>query len=401
VQKLEVVVFLVNGSYDSPMGTRARAFAARLEPDFQIHTGYRAPNKIRAIGAFFRLLRQTRTDTCYVLDMGYSGVLAAALYKLFFGCRIITDTGDAIYQLACSMGGRGRLALWLTKLLEQLSLRASDALVVRSHYHRDWLAERGFDATVVPDGVDPAQFFPQDTAELRRKYGLEGVTTIGVLGSIVWNARWQMCYGWELIELIRLLRDEPVKGIIIGDGDGIDQLKMSCAEYKIEDRILFLGRVPYDKLPAMLNMMDICLSTQTNDLAGQVRTTGKLPLYLACGRHVLATEVGEAARVLPPSMLVAYEGVKDPRYPERLAARVRELVQDADRLNGTGQALAVGVAKSNFDYAILADRVRRTLGLERSSANSGSHPRSRESVPVIAISPDQRPEPMKRTNDIA
>jgi hypothetical protein len=50
--------------------------------------------------------------------------------------------------------------------------------------------------------------------------------------------------------------------------------------------------------------MDICLSTQTNDVVGWVRTTGKLPLYLAAGRYVLASRVGEAARVLPEEMLV-------------------------------------------------------------------------------------------------
>jgi hypothetical protein len=106
-------------------------------------------------------------------------------------------------------------------------------------------------------------------------------------------------------------------------------------------------------------MLDICLSTQSNDLAGQVRTTGKLPLYLACDRFVLASEVGEAARVLPQEMLVPYAGTKDEQYPERLAERIRTLAGQPERLNRHGQSRTI--AQSHFDYDVLAARVGRTI----------------------------------------
>ena len=38
-------------------------------------------------------------------------------------------------------------------------------------------------------------------------------------------------------------------------------------------RLVFTGRVPYGELPAYLRLMDVALSTQTNNLPGQVRTT--------------------------------------------------------------------------------------------------------------------------------
>jgi glycosyltransferase involved in cell wall biosynthesis len=81
-------------------------------------------------------------------------------------------------------------------------------------------------------------------------------------------------------------------------------LKARCQELGIEGLVEFAGRVPYAELPGWLHRMDICLSMQTNDVVGWVRTTGKLPLYLAAGRFVLASRVGEAARVLPEEMLV-------------------------------------------------------------------------------------------------
>lgn len=347
------------------MGIRARAFEERLTPEFKIHICYRSGNKVRAIGRFFRLLTSLRPEVCYVFDLGFSGVIAAGLYRLASRCRMIVDTGDAIYELSRNSGNRGRFGLLLTKFLEEFGLTVSDHVVVRSHPHQELLAGRGIASTAVPDGVDLRQFYPSDDGELRRKYGLEGFTVVGLLGSLVWNTRWQMCYGLELIGVMDRLRDLPVKGVIIGDGSGLAELKRMAAAAGLEDRILFLGRIPYDDLPAYINMMDICLSTQTNDTAGQVRTTGKLPLYLACGRMVLASEVGEAARVLPPEMLVPYNGIKDDAYAGRLADRVRWLLENPEFMDRA--ALSVGLAKRNFDYGLLAARVRERL-YELSSA---------------------------------
>ncbi len=356
-----LIVFLVNGQPESAMGTRARSFQVRLAGQFKIHIAYRSPNKVYAIWQFLRILNRARPAVCYVFDTGFSGVLAAGLYRFLSRCRVIVDTGDAIYELSKSTGNRGTVGLWLTKLLENTAFAISDRLVVRSHPHQELLARRGIEARVIPDGVDTQQFCPRSEPELIREYQhqLQGCTVVGLLGSLVWSPRWDMCYGSEVIAVIDRIRNLPVKALIIGDGSGLPELKKRCAERNIEDRILFVGRIPYNDLPAYINLMDICISTQTNDLAGQVRTTGKLPLYLACGRFVLATEVGEAARVLPKEMLVPYQGTKDPEYPERLAARVRGLIERPDSL--AQSARSVAIAKANFDYDFLAARLAETI----------------------------------------
>jgi len=291
--------------------------------------------------------------------MAFSGVIAAGLYSRLSRCRVVVDTGDAIYELTRNSGSRGGIGLWLTKLLEQIALSISYRIVVRSSYHQELLARQGILAVAIPDGVDTRQFFPQPGHDLRRQYNLEGFTIIGLLGTLTWNRRWQICYGWELIEVVDQLRNWPVKGLIIGDGSGFAELKAQCAARALEDRILFLGRIPYERLSRFLNLMDICLSTQTNDIAGQVRTTGKLPLYLACGRFVLASEVGEAARVLPPEMLVPYSATKDKDYPKRLASRVRFLLEHPECLEERNTS--VQIARTHFDYDVLAVKLQETI----------------------------------------
>jgi hypothetical protein len=355
---LATVVFLVSGSHDSAMGFRARDLAIRL-PQYDVRIAYRSPRKIISILKFFVVLARVRPTVSYVFDISYTGVLSAGFYRLVFGNCLIIETGDAIVELVRSSGSRGRFRLWLTGLLESTAFWIADRVVVRGSFHQKWLARHGIESDVIQDGVDTCKFTPGDASDLRKQYGLEGTLTVGLIGSSIWSEKLQMCYGWELVETLRLLKDSSVKGIMIGSGSGIPHLKARCREHGIEDRMLFLDHVHYDQLPHYLNLIDVCLSTQTNDLAGQVRTTGKLPLYLAAGRYILASTVGEAARVLAPEMLVPYEGVKDEQYPQKLADRIRSIVSQPERLNLAEANL--NLAKQYFDYGLLAERAGRVI----------------------------------------
>lgn len=351
---MTTIAFIVNGDSRSAMAERANAFAARLRDRYEIRTAYRTPRKVLSLLGFLVFLVKARPNLVYVFDMSYSGVLAASLYKLAVRTCVIIDTGDAIYELARAMG-RSRIGLWLTRLLEKISLSIADRIVVRGTLHQQLLFERGLQAELIHDGVDTTMFKPLPVERLRKQYALERVLTIGVLGSVIWSETRQMCYGWEMVEVIRLLKDTPVKGILIGDGSGLPRLQALCQQYGIEDRVIFFGRIPYADLPSYLNLLDVCLSTQTNDVVGKVRTTGKLPLYLATGRYLLASKVGEATLVLREEMLVDYNGVKDSQYPQRLADRIAALLAAPNQLKRGLDNIAT--AKSQFDYATLAEKM--------------------------------------------
>jgi len=300
--------------------------------------------------------------------MAYSGVVAAIIYKIMSRNCLIIETGDAIYALSRSLD-RGVVGRCFTQLLERVSLLAADVIVVRGTLHQKWLAERGVIATVIPDGVDTETFAARPSRELRKELNLDGVITVGLLGSIVWSQRLQRCYGWELVEILKLLRSEQLVGVVIGDGSGVPRLVERCREYGVEDRVRFVGRVPFEDLPRYLGVLDICLSTQTNDLVGNVRTTGKLPLYLASGRYVLASKVGEARLVLNDDMLIEYDGLIDENYPHRLAERVAALMRDPARLKMGLKN--VEVAKARFEYRVLAEQMADLIDSQASSIVHG------------------------------
>jgi glycosyltransferase involved in cell wall biosynthesis len=308
---------------------------------------------------FIRSALALRPDLIYVVDVAYSGVLAGYWAKQLIRCKLVIDTGDVAYELAKSTGRYSTGQLKLIRWIEQLALHQSDHLVVRSSYHKTWLEQQGIQSVVfVPDGVDVSAARPVDASQIRRKLGLDHQLVVGLVGTMSWSERHQMCYGWDIIEALRLLPDRPVKALLIGDGNGRSILAQRAQEFGIADRVIFTGRVPYTELAEYLSAMDVCVSTQSNDLVGMVRTTGKLPLYLAYGKYVIATDVGEASHVLPQvGYLLPYGGIRDDSHPARLATHLSMLLDHPDRLSISVQARQV--AEEQFDYRVLAQRIER------------------------------------------
>jgi glycosyltransferase involved in cell wall biosynthesis len=353
------LMFFVNGSEGSAAGVRAKMLANRLPSKWQIRFNYRPTPKWKGILPFIRSALNFRPDLIYVMDTAYTGVLAGSIAKKITGCKLITDTGDVAYELAKSTGIYSQRQLALINSIEQMALRNSDRIVVRGSYHKTWLEKQGIlKVAFVPDGVDMNAVKPVDATSLKTELGLDNNLVVGLVGTMAWSERHRMCYGWDIVEALGLLQDVPVKALLVGDGDGRSILESRVRELGISDRVVFTGQIPYDDLPRYLAAMDVCVSTQSNDLVGMVRTTGKLPLYLAYGKYIIATDVGEASRVLPGvGCLLPYQGVRDDAHPSRLATQLRKLLAEPELLKISEAAKQV--AKDNFDYQMLSQRVEK------------------------------------------
>jgi glycosyltransferase involved in cell wall biosynthesis len=351
------LLYFVNGSETSAAAVRAQNFAERFPEAWEIRFKYRPISKWKGILSFIQSALRFHPDIIYVMDTAYTGVLAGQISKLLLGCKLITDTGDVAYELAKSTGNYSKRQLELIDWIEQISVNRSDRFIVRGSYHKNFLESQGIKNVVfVPDGVDTLGISSTNHLSLHSELELEQNFVVGMVGTMIWSERHRMCYGWDVIEALALLIDLPVKALLIGDGDGRQILETRARELEISDRVIFTGQLPYEEMLRHLSIMDVCISTQSNDLVGMVRTTGKLPLYLAYGKYVIATDVGEAKRVLPGvGCLLPYEGVRDDRHPARLAEHIRWLVADPSRTKVAEAAFKV--ARDNFDYTLLARRV--------------------------------------------
>ena len=345
------VCFLVNGAYSSAMGIRARFFKKFLRrSEVRVNIEYRSKNKGISILRFLKSIYRIRSDIVYVFDSGYSGVIPGIMSKVLWNKKFVIDTGDVAYELARSSSSRNVFVLWLIWIIERMALRMADAIIVRGSYHKLLLERLGYNRVFhIPDGVDTQFSKPMDVSDLREKFGLKGYLVIGVMGSTIWSSKLKMCYGWELLEVLKILKGYRVKGILIGDGSGLRRLKDRAKEYEIEDNIIFTGWLDYSLIPKYVNLFDIAISTQTNNIVGEVRTTGKIPEYLDCGRYTIATAVGEAKKIIKENgILVPYHGLKDDSYPPRIAQEIMKILGDPSCLNEGIKG--VKIAREMFDY---------------------------------------------------
>jgi glycosyltransferase involved in cell wall biosynthesis len=350
------LLFLVNDSASGISAIRTRKFAERLSPKWEILIEYRGASKIKSVFLFLQSALRFKPDIIYVMDAAFSGVLAGNAARKLLGCKVVTDTGDVTYELAKSSGRYSSTQIRLIQWVEQLAL-SSDHLIVRGSYHKSWLKEQGtHNVTFVPDGVETGSIHLSPVTKAKETLDMSNSMVVGLVGSMGWSEKHQMCYGWDIVEALALLKNDGVKAILVGDGNGRKILEERAEKLGVKHQILFAGFIPYAELPLYLSAMDICISTQSNDLVGMVRTTGKLPLYLAYGKYVIATAVGEAKCVLPGiGSLLPYQGVRDNDHPHRLALELKKILENPHLLKVSHQA--VKVARENFDYDILTKRI--------------------------------------------
>ena len=347
------ITFLVHGGPESIEVVRARGLTQHYPVD-HVRILHRDRTRAATAKRWRTDLRAFPPQLVYVVNAALPGSLLALERLSLRRIPYILDTGDLVYEMARRSGvnaGWRLPALWFT---ERLTQRKASAIVVRGTRHREQLERQGLKRVVaIRDGYLPGRSpTPGEVEGLRGRLGLTDSFVIGVMGSLVYSPRLRICYGWDLIRALAELRDLPVMGLIIGDGVGRIWLEEQARTHGVADRVAFAGRVPYRDVGVYLQLVDVAISTQTNNLPGQVRTTGKLPEYMAAARFILASRVGEAALVLPETMLLEYDGEVDDAYPGRIAERVRSLVREPELLDA--RLALPAAARDLFSYPVLS-----------------------------------------------
>lgn len=339
--------------------------ASASERATMLFAGCEVARCIQAGGCWEELLRTARRlvrderSALYLVDIGRSTAILALLGRLARR-PVVVDTGDLVYELERSRGARSPVGLGMVWLGEQVAIRSARHIVVRGSGHLQLVARRS--ATLAPD-LAPTYAAPVDGTAVREALGLTGRFVIGLVGSMNTAPRLGTTYGWEIVEALMHL-DGRFAAIFVGDGAGRRQLELRARELGVLQRCRFVGAVRGEAVLKFVAAFDVGISTQTNDRVGAVRTTGKLPLYLACGCPVLATDVGEARRLIGPlGWTIRYDGVVDPVYPERLAERVRAWADAADSpaaaKNRRAEALAIHARE--FNPSVVRKRVHSVL----------------------------------------
>ena len=245
--------------------------------------------------------------------------LKAALYTAirFPQTPYVLDVGDAVAAMLWSQGRL--LAGSAAMLVEAVAVRRARGVVIRGQGHASLIRALGARRVVlIPDlpTVPVCEFHARD---------LGRPVVIGFVGSSVSTRRTRYA-GWEVPRLLRLLPHARAR--LIMTGGGLTELKNEALHFGVSERLdLHEGASP-DRIPELFEDVDIALSSQTFNVPGDVRTTGKLVDYLALGKVTVASRVGSAAAILPPECTVTHtEPFYSQKYVERVATRIDQLTR--------------------------------------------------------------------------
>ena len=141
---------------------------------------------------------------------------------------------------------------------------------------------------LIPNGVDEEMFSPCPRDEAREKLGLNGLSrVVGFVGTLTWY-----CGVERLIEasLTILERYPDTTFLVVGDGRERPGLETMAEERGVRDSFLFVGRVPYEKVPDYINASDVSAILWPSVRMQKVGSSAvKLRQYLACGCPVVAS----------------------------------------------------------------------------------------------------------------
>jgi len=217
------------------------------------------------------------------------------------------DNEEQIWYESVAPGIRARCVGLTYGALERLLPRLSDSVSCASARLRQMTEGRGVPAARVFDsavGADLEMFRPGlDGRRVRKQHGVEGdlVLYVGQLHGAQ--------YAELVIDAARVvLETRPgVTFMIVGDGYLRDQLVARARGLGLEDRVIFTGSVPHAEVPLHMAAADVCVAAFEDSEVTRCKSPLKIAEYLASGKPVVAsgvgevsTMVGEAGLVVPP-----------------------------------------------------------------------------------------------------
>ena len=96
----------------------------------------------------------------------------------------------------------------------------------------------------------------------------------------------------------RILKDAPVKFVIVGDGRYKTMFSEEIRKAEVEDKFVMIPKQPADKIPEILAACDAGFISFADIPLWEHTIPAKLQSYMACAKAVIASAAGETERVI-------------------------------------------------------------------------------------------------------
>ena len=219
-------------------------------------------------------------------DYWFACPLSTLLRRDFSVCETCTFT--SLYRCVPK-----RRFLWEAYKLRNIKnvrdvLKTADKKIAISSKVKEKMEQHGFDGKilVLPNPVD-VDFFSSANGEIiRRKYGLEGSPVVGFIGNLAYHK------GTDILKRIipKILEKKDVRFLVVGNGESKKELETEL----LDKRIIFTGKVDFEKIPEYYSACDILLIPSIWE-----EPFGRIAIEaMAAGKPVVASNVGGLADIV-------------------------------------------------------------------------------------------------------
>lgn len=173
--------------------------------------------------------------------------------------------------------------------------------------------------TVMPTGIDLTPYKSADGTAVRRQRGWGPDQTIIIsVGRLADVKNWPLLL--DAVEIV-LQKHPEARFVLVGDGPERPSLEKKVARMNVADRIEFVGRVPYEEVPAYLKAADLFCYASVTETQGLVTLEA-----LAAGLPVVAVDASGTSETVSHGV----DGILTPEDSQALADGMDKLLSDKD-----------------------------------------------------------------------
>jgi len=238
-------------------------------------------------------------------------------------------------------------------IMESLIPRLVDTLSVSSENIKKLAIKRGAKENKIVEAhvcADLEKFNPKVSGkDIKKKYNINSSLVL-YLGQL---------HGGQYAELllravkITVTKKPNTVFMIVGSGADLNRLKSLAKELGVNKNVIFTGAVEYSLVPKYLAAADVAVACfEDNDI-----TRSKSPLkiveYMAAGKAIVASEVGEVPRMLADSGILT-----EPGNVYSLAKGILKFLED-EKLRKECEKKARKRAEEEFTWDVTACNILR------------------------------------------
>jgi len=186
----------------------------------------------------------------------------------------LVHTYHTLYEYYTHYVTRGHFTVPAKKLAAAISkfyCEKCNALIVPTRKVEDILYSYDVDKdmNIIPTGIELDKFYRENYTDeeikfMRENFGIKDTDFLCVyIGRIAKEKSIDV-----LIDMFSKITDETYKFMIVGRGPVIEDLKEQAEKLGINDRVIFTGEVPHDKVPVYYQMGDVFLNASISETQG-------------------------------------------------------------------------------------------------------------------------------------